>query len=231
MRVRIDFELSPRVKRALRLGVPIAIVLIGGVALAGVPHTFSDGDVLSAQTVNDNFSSLDSRLAKLEALSGGGDGGTATSGFIVWKDSKGALVPVVRHVGGFAGGNAPFPAAYEVYDSASNAVWNYNPAGSPEMGAGNAIVGYVQSGCTGTASLFIPPPARYAFKVATDPNNYYIVPDNATVTQSAALSWQYPNQQCQNSSFGGPAVPVTSLVKVTLPTTAPGSPPYHPEIL
>jgi hypothetical protein len=71
MRVRfnIDFELSPRVKRALRLAVPAVIVLGASAAYASVPSTFKDGDALSAQALNDDFGALDQRLAKLESLS------------------------------------------------------------------------------------------------------------------------------------------------------------------
>ncbi len=67
--IHIDFEISPRVKRALKIIAPAAVVLAGGVVYAGVPNTFKDGDPLSAQTMNDNFTSLDTRLAKIEALS------------------------------------------------------------------------------------------------------------------------------------------------------------------
>jgi hypothetical protein len=68
MRIRIEFELSPRQKRILRLGAAAFVVLGASVVYAGVPNTFKDGDTLSAQTMNDNFTSLDTRIAKLEAL-------------------------------------------------------------------------------------------------------------------------------------------------------------------
>jgi hypothetical protein len=69
MRVRInfDFEISPRVKRVLKIGACAGIVLGASVAYATVPNTFMDGDVLSAQKMNDNFTSLDTRVTKLEA--------------------------------------------------------------------------------------------------------------------------------------------------------------------
>ena len=70
VKIHIDFEVPQRVKRALKIGVPVAIVLAGGgIVYANVPNTFKDGDALSAQTMNDNFTSLDTRLAKLESLS------------------------------------------------------------------------------------------------------------------------------------------------------------------
>jgi hypothetical protein len=229
MRVRIEFELSPRVKRALRIAAPIAVVLLGGVALAGVPHTFNNGDPLSAQAMNDNFANLDSRLAKVESLSV--DGGIVLGQLTIWKDSNGALVPVVRHVGGFGGGNQPFTAIYEVIDPPSTAVWTYNPGGAPEMTAGGAYEGFLQANCTGTPSVYYPPPARYAFKIATDPNNYYMIPDKAVETISAALSWQAVGSGCQNNAIGGIAVLVSALVQVAKPNNPPGTPPYHPETL
>jgi hypothetical protein len=69
VRINIDFEVSPRVKRALKIALPALVVLGASVAYASVPNTFKDGDALSAQTMNDNFNSLDTRVAKLEALS------------------------------------------------------------------------------------------------------------------------------------------------------------------
>ena len=68
MLIRIDFEISPRAKRALKVAAAGAVVLGGSVAIAGVPNTFKSGDALSAQTMNDNFGSLDQRIAKLETL-------------------------------------------------------------------------------------------------------------------------------------------------------------------
>ena len=69
VRLHIDFEVSPRVKRVLKFGVPIAILLAGSVVFASVPNTFKDGDSLAAQTMNDNFTALDTRIANLETLS------------------------------------------------------------------------------------------------------------------------------------------------------------------
>jgi hypothetical protein len=80
MRIRIDFEISPRAKRALKIAAAGAVVLAGSVAIAGVPNTFKTGDPLSAQTMNDNFGSLDQRIAKLEAFENKltSDGGYST---------------------------------------------------------------------------------------------------------------------------------------------------------
>lgn len=66
--MRISFEISSRVARVLKLGAAGAVVLVGSIALANVPNTFKDGDPLQAQTMNDNFTSLDQRIAKLETL-------------------------------------------------------------------------------------------------------------------------------------------------------------------
>ena len=69
MRIHIDFVIPQRVKRILKIGAPLAVVLAASVVYANVPNTFKDGDLLSAQPMNDNFSSLDQRIAKLEAVS------------------------------------------------------------------------------------------------------------------------------------------------------------------
>jgi len=66
--MRISFEIPARVERVLKVGAAVAVVLVASVALAGVPNTFKDGDPLSAQTMNDNFTSLDQRISKLETL-------------------------------------------------------------------------------------------------------------------------------------------------------------------
>lgn len=78
IRINVDFEMSPRVKRALMLSAPLAIVLAGSIAYAGVPTVFKDGDTLSAQALNDDFAAVDQRLAKLEAFS---SKATADGGF------------------------------------------------------------------------------------------------------------------------------------------------------
>lgn len=68
VQIHIDFEVPPRVKRAMKIAAPVLVLLVGGVVYANVPNTFKDGDALSAQTMNDNFTALDTRLAKVEAL-------------------------------------------------------------------------------------------------------------------------------------------------------------------
>src|SRR5258708_32790569 len=120
---QVEFELSPRTKRWLKLGIPVAVLLAGGVALAGVANTLKDGDPLSAQTMNANFASLDTRLAAVESLVGG-DGGAP--GVATWRDSTNALVPIVEtRPLGVPGGDYP---VYNFYDSASKAIWQYSNA-------------------------------------------------------------------------------------------------------
>jgi hypothetical protein len=67
--VVIDMEIPPRVKRwALRLGIPLALVLVGGaVAWAAGLVVWSDGQVLKAADLNGNFNYVEGQIA--------GDGG------------------------------------------------------------------------------------------------------------------------------------------------------------
>jgi hypothetical protein len=67
IKIDIDFEVPERMKRALRIAVPLVIVLGGSVAFAGVPTTFKDGDPVSAQTMNENFASVDKRIGDIES--------------------------------------------------------------------------------------------------------------------------------------------------------------------
>jgi hypothetical protein len=72
MRVKIivvDMEIPPKVKRwALRLGLPLGVLLgTAGIAYAALPHTFATGEVLSADNLNNDLSSLDARISALEA--------------------------------------------------------------------------------------------------------------------------------------------------------------------
>ena len=164
-----------------------------------------------------------------------GDGGTTDGGglppglhLLVWKDATGAIAPVVRHVGGFAGGNPPFSATYEVVDPASGAVWGYSPGAA--LSAGPAIIGFITNDCSGSGFIMYPPPARYAFTIATQPSKYYMIPDNQAGTMMAVLSFRQGGT-CQASALGGIGVPASSLIEVHLPAGPPGTPPYHPEIL
>jgi hypothetical protein len=66
MRVKIDFEVSPRWTRALRFGIPVAVFLAAGVAYAALPHTFTPGETLTSANLNASFQSLDGRVTQLE---------------------------------------------------------------------------------------------------------------------------------------------------------------------
>jgi len=66
IKINVDIELSPRVKRALLIAVPAVVMVAASVAYAGVPNTFKDGDTLSAAGINDDFAALDKRLETAE---------------------------------------------------------------------------------------------------------------------------------------------------------------------
>jgi hypothetical protein len=91
MRVRIDFVVPARLKRALIVAVPIGVVALGSVAYAGVPGVFKDGDFLSAQSMNDNFAAVDTRLTQLEALSKASSNGTYCGSTAATKGDLSAL--------------------------------------------------------------------------------------------------------------------------------------------
>jgi hypothetical protein len=67
IRIHVDYEVPPRVKRAVLIGVPAAIMLASSVGWATVPNVFKDGDPLTAQAINDNFTALDTHASALEA--------------------------------------------------------------------------------------------------------------------------------------------------------------------
>ncbi len=50
----------------LLIGIPALILGVSAVAVANVPNTFADNDLLSAAKMNDNFQALDDRVAKSE---------------------------------------------------------------------------------------------------------------------------------------------------------------------
>ena len=56
---------------------PLAcLLLIPALSFAQVPHTFNNGEVADANTVNANFQNLDGRIQAIEDAGGGGDGCT-----------------------------------------------------------------------------------------------------------------------------------------------------------
>jgi hypothetical protein len=63
----IDLELSARAKRiAAAVAIPLVVLGGGAVAYANVPHTWKDGDLLTAKDLNGNFDDLDGRVAALD---------------------------------------------------------------------------------------------------------------------------------------------------------------------
>lgn len=66
MRIVIEVEATPRVKRALRALLFVGALTASGVAFAAPPKEFVKGEPLTAQKMNDNFAGLDDRLAALE---------------------------------------------------------------------------------------------------------------------------------------------------------------------
>jgi len=99
--VTVDFEIPRRTKRiALMVGVPALVIGGSAIAVASVPNTFKDGDVLSADKMNQNFADLDSRITKLEM-----SGGVITANnkqYSVNAVYCGQTAPVGGSIGGYA---------------------------------------------------------------------------------------------------------------------------------
>jgi hypothetical protein len=67
LHVNVDIPVPSWLKHSLVVGVVPALILATvTIVRAGVPNTFADGETLGAQTLNDNFDALDTRLSKLE---------------------------------------------------------------------------------------------------------------------------------------------------------------------
>jgi hypothetical protein len=64
----LDLEIPARTKRrALLVGIPLGVLLgTAAIVYANVPNVFKPGDVLSSSKINQNFSSLDTRVTALE---------------------------------------------------------------------------------------------------------------------------------------------------------------------
>jgi hypothetical protein len=58
MKIKIEMELPRWLSRTILVGIPVAIVAIGAWVYAGVPNTFTAGNVLTAKQLNDNFKAL-----------------------------------------------------------------------------------------------------------------------------------------------------------------------------
>jgi hypothetical protein len=100
--IRIRIDLSPRQKRVMRAAVVGGTVIAAlglGVALATVPNSFSSGQSVSANSMNQNFTYLDSKARFVAALDGGqysvgathfcGIGPTNTTGAISYSGMTG----------------------------------------------------------------------------------------------------------------------------------------------
>jgi hypothetical protein len=69
MHIEIDLPVPRWVRNAALVLVPVAVIVgTTAIVMAKVPNTFADGDMLSAQKVNDNFNALDARLAAGNAI-------------------------------------------------------------------------------------------------------------------------------------------------------------------
>jgi hypothetical protein len=91
----IDLEIPARTKRrALLVGIPLG-VLLGGAAIvwAGVPNVFSAGQTLSSAAINQNFSSLDTRITTLE-----GAPAAPPQAVWAWEDATANIAPTANKV-------------------------------------------------------------------------------------------------------------------------------------
>jgi hypothetical protein len=86
----LDLEIPARTKRrALLVGIPLGILLGGaGIVYATVPNIFAAGDSLSSAKINQNFSSLDTRITTLE-----GAPAAAPSYVWSWEDTANNITP------------------------------------------------------------------------------------------------------------------------------------------
>lgn len=148
-------------------------------------------------------------------------------GGVVWKDIAGAVMPVVVSGSAEIGFLTP-----------DNVVWSTSGGfrSPPSIVAWREIesVHYTGINCTGTGHVR-PLPPRYAIQFSN--GTYWTANDNAALaTQVDILSsadGPPPSGVCNNPSLSYQlvAIPVTDFRQVSLPTSFPGSPPYHPEIV
>lgn len=193
----------------------------------GSPGQSPDGGV-SDSGVDSGVSDSGPDSAADSGVDGGGF--VVPSGTIVWKDSMGVRVPVVRLVGDSMTGNQA--TGFEIMDPPTKTIWLWiltSPIQGP-FAATNYLTSraYLTNNCSGAAYALQPPVQRYAFHFAAAPNTYYTVPDNVFLTQGAYGSSE--SNGCQMSGGSGYMVPVASLTVVTPPIAPPGTPPYHAEI-
>jgi hypothetical protein len=69
--VVIDLELPPWLKRwVLRLAIPAGLVLTGAVAWAASVHSWTSGETLKAQDLNDSFTAVQQQITSLPRVEG-----------------------------------------------------------------------------------------------------------------------------------------------------------------
>lgn len=62
----IDFEIPSRIKRwALRIGIPVVVLVGGGIAFAGLPGGYADGQPLTKEELDSNFNYLQNEITSL----------------------------------------------------------------------------------------------------------------------------------------------------------------------
>jgi microcystin-dependent protein len=83
--VVIDLEVPPRAKRwALRLGIPLAILSVAGIAFA-VPSLkqWATGDTLTAADLNNSFQAVSVPAGTIVAWGGAGDAASVPAGWVL----------------------------------------------------------------------------------------------------------------------------------------------------
>jgi hypothetical protein len=63
LKIEIDLGLSPSAKKwSVRLGVPVVLLVAGGIAFAGLPGGYADGQPLTAEALTNNFNYLQNEI-------------------------------------------------------------------------------------------------------------------------------------------------------------------------
>ena len=63
LKIEINLGLSPGAKKwSVRLGVPVVLLVAGGVAFAGLPGGYADGQPLTAAVLTNNFNYLQNQI-------------------------------------------------------------------------------------------------------------------------------------------------------------------------
>ena len=157
--------------------------------------------------------------------------GVPLPSLVVWKDSMGAVVPVVRLLGNANQGDTV--GMLEYYDTPTKTVWIYSPFSAMPVlpTVGNVLVGYTMSGCSGTAYAVLPPPPRYAFSLRPPRAHFMSCPTTLRCSRWALTVGYNNGNSCQSSGVGTYGIPLSSLTMATAPSAPPGVPPYHPEAL